>query len=188
MGGGGGIRKYRADIFSPLCAGGHWWATQVVKHISDQGNQRDNISTRIRFFITSLLSTWHCGPKIWFGLGGRLGVGGGGWTDAPSRLFMKGIGLSPSLSLSFSSFFPFVPFPRLYLLSLMSLRSKCNASTINYWLIFCRIVTPVHMWISRYLCRCKHRDTWGGVGWRHFPGDLLQGVQRQQHSTSTGWR
>ena len=28
------FRQYRADILSPLCAGGHWWATQVAKHVS----------------------------------------------------------------------------------------------------------------------------------------------------------
>ena len=30
------------DILSPLCASGHWWATQVAKHMSDQDNQHNN--------------------------------------------------------------------------------------------------------------------------------------------------
>ena len=29
-------------ILSPLCAGGHWWATQVAKQVSDPGNQHNN--------------------------------------------------------------------------------------------------------------------------------------------------
>jgi len=33
---------YWADILSPLCAGGHWWASQAVKHMSDLGNQHNN--------------------------------------------------------------------------------------------------------------------------------------------------
>ena len=40
-------------------------------------------------------------------------------TDAPSRVFMKGVGLSLSFFLS-------------DILSLRSSRSKCNPSTINY--------------------------------------------------------
>ena len=36
---------YWADILSPLCAGGHWWASQAVKHMSDLGNQHNKMLT-----------------------------------------------------------------------------------------------------------------------------------------------
>ena len=54
---------------------------------------------------------------------------GGGVTDAPDRLFMKGAQLSVFLSSSFSfSFFFFFSFSWSDLLSLRSSRSKYNAS------------------------------------------------------------
>ena len=64
-------------------------------------------------------------------------MGGGGWgwraTDAPNRLFMKGVGLS--LSRLFS--------PTSDLLCLRSFRSKYNASIANYLLGFCLLFVVV---------------------------------------------
>ena len=45
------------------------------------------VPTRIRFLITPLLSAWQCGPNSGFSWGG----GWGGETDAPNRLFTKGV-------------------------------------------------------------------------------------------------
>ena len=56
-----------------------------------------------------------------------MGVGGG--TDAPKRLFTKGVRLSVSPGLYFFFFFSSD------LLSLKSSRSKYSASTINYLLV-----------------------------------------------------
>ena len=81
------------------------------------------VPTRIRFLITPLLSAWHYWQNIGFSWGG--GGGGGGGTDAPNRLFMKGVRLSV---------FPF--FPVSDLLCLRSSRSKYNASTVNCLLVF----------------------------------------------------
>ena len=47
--------------------------------MSEQGNQRNVI----RFLITPLLSAWHCGSAIRFGVG-EWGGGGGG-TDTPKK-------------------------------------------------------------------------------------------------------
>ena len=55
----------------------------------------------IKFLITPLFSVLRCGPKIRFGTGAGEGelMGGGGGTDARSKLFMKGVGLSSTLHL-----------------------------------------------------------------------------------------
>ena len=85
------------------------------------------VPTRIRFVVTPLLSAWHCGPKIGFGSWG-WGVGWVGWgTDAPNRLFMKGVALSNFLLLLPSD---------LLCLTLSSSRFKYNAWTINYFLVY----------------------------------------------------
>ena len=51
------------------------------------------VPTRIRFLITPLLSPWHCGPNFGFGSGG---------SDAPNRLFTKGVRLSDAPVILFS--------------------------------------------------------------------------------------
>ena len=83
--------------------------------MSDQGNQHNNGPHQDQIFdnpLCSLLSI--VGRKSdsapgmgWRGEGGggvEGGRGGGGGTDTPNRLFMKGIGLSLSLTFLFSLF------------------------------------------------------------------------------------
>ena len=70
--------------------------------MSDQGNQHNNGPHQDQISDKPLLSAWHCGPKIGSGdggVGGGTDDGGGGWgggTDAPNRLFTKGVRLSVS--------------------------------------------------------------------------------------------
>ena len=82
------FREYRADILSSLYAGGHWWATQVAKHVSDQGNQHNNGPHQDQIFgiCSPLGNAGKKSPAFWCVL-----LFGG--TDAPSRLFMKGVRL-----------------------------------------------------------------------------------------------
>ena len=70
---------------------------------------------------SKLLSAQHRGPKIGF-------ISGKGGTDAPNRLFMQGVELC--------LLFFFLPIRLTLLKVFQSSRSKYNASTINYLLIF----------------------------------------------------
>ena len=68
------VASYRADILSPLRAGGHWWATQIAKHVSDQGNQHNNGPHQDQIFDNpSALCL-----VLWSKNRIQLGVGGGG--------------------------------------------------------------------------------------------------------------
>ena len=109
--------------FLVLRGGGftHLWAKCPGKGLGPFP-RKELWSHQDQILITPLLSAWYCGPKLEF-RSGEVGVGGGGWrggTDAPKRLFMKGVGLCLCLCLSVC----------------LSPRSKYNASTINYWLLF----------------------------------------------------
>ena len=93
-----------------------------VKHVSDLGNQHNNGHHQDQIFDNPMalcLALWTIN-RIGLGWGDKGGWGwGGGRTDAPNRLFMKGVALSLPSDL----------------LRWMSSRSKYNASTINYLLV-----------------------------------------------------
>ena len=81
------------------------------------------VPTRIRFLIIPLLSAWHCSQKSDSSLG---------WTNAPNRLFPKGVARSPPPPP------PPRPPPSLFLppllsdlLCLRSSKSKYNVPTIH---------------------------------------------------------
>ena len=100
--------------------------------MSDLGNQHNNGPRPDQIFDNPLLSAWHCGPKIGFGSGNGCGVGVGRGTDAPNRLFTKGVRLSvsPFFCCCFSRFTFASDVP-----CLRSSGFKYDASAINYLLL-----------------------------------------------------
>ena len=98
------FRWYWADNLSPLCAGGHWWATQVAKHVSDLGDQHSKGLHQDQVFdnLYALCLALRAKTRIWLGWvaddGGGLGV------HPVVVVFMKGVGLSHLSAIYLSGF------------------------------------------------------------------------------------
>ena len=146
------FRYCRANILSPLCAGGHWLATQAAKRVSDQNNQYNNGPHHDQTFdnpAALCLAVW-TKSQIWEGGCGTYGLYEG---SRPVSLF---------LSVSLFSF----SFPSLFIMDLLCLRStRCKyASAINYLLVF--LYTSVLILFCLFVCllcvRTPHQLKLGG--------------------------
>ena len=103
----------------------------LTKHVSDQDNQHNNGPHQEQIFDNPsalCLALW-AKNRIRLGGGGE----GGGRTDAPNRLFMKEVLHSDSIKNKTNKRKQKILSD---LLCLKSSRSKYNASTINYLLVF----------------------------------------------------